>query len=505
MELLTMLIVTLITGVLSVVYIIRRQMTFWLERGVPYVKSFPIIGSLSQVFFRQRSFPDYICDLYGEFKDAKYYGMMDFNTPTLMIKDPELIRDLCVKNFESCPNHRSFVDERMDPIIAKNVFSLRGERWREVRSTLSPSFTASKMKFMFELVSKCSEDFVQYLVDHPEMTKSLNMKDAYTRYTNDVIATAAFGISVNSLENRDNEFYLRGKDATNFRGIIPMLKILAARLTPSLMRFMGIKFLSHDTDKFFHKLITETVKERDEKNIIRPDMIHLLMQARNNRAGIEITIDDIIGQAFIFFLAGFDTSSTFMTFLSHLLAYNQDVQEKLRNEIDEITQENNGKINYDQLVNLKYMEMVMNETLRLYPPAIVTDRVCVEPFKLPPPMPGYKELTVEKDMICWMPIYALHHDPKYFPNPDKFDPERFNDDNKLNIAPYTFMPFGVGPRKCIGERFATMETKIILAHLLQKFIIKPTDKSTEKIEFDKKNFNIAAKGGTWLSFQRRDA
>ncbi|KAK0080395.1 hypothetical protein PV326_008191 [Microctonus aethiopoides] len=504
MEQLTMMILSIIIGALGVIYFIYRQMTFWSSREIPHVKTIPIIGSLGAVFLRQKSFPELIQDLYLKHKDAKYYGMMDFNTPTIMLKDPDLIRDVCVKNFELCPNHRSFVDEAMDPIIAKNVFSLRDERWREVRSTLSPSFTASKMKFMFELVSKCSEDFVQYLVDHPEMAKSLDMKDAYTRYTNDVIATAAFGISVNSLKNRDNEFYLRGKDATSFNGILRTIKFIAGRAMPRVMRLMGFKFLSQDTDKFFHELITETVKARDENKIIRPDMIHLLMQARNNRAGISITIDDIIGQAFIFFLAGFDTSSTFMTFLSHLLAFNEDVQDKLRNEIDEVAQEDGGKINYDKLVNLKYMEMVMNEALRLYPPAVVTDRVCVQSFKLPSSLPGYNEFTVEKGMIFWLPIYALHHDPKYFPNPEKFDPERFNDDNKSNIIPYTFMPFGIGPRKCIGERFATMETKIILAHLLQKFIIKPTDKSTEKIEFDKKNFNIAAKGGTWLSFHRRE-
>ncbi|XP_034946151.1 cytochrome P450 9e2-like [Chelonus insularis] len=503
MELITLVIFSIIIGAFGAIFLLYRQITFWKNKGIPYVPPIPIFGCLAPVLFQRQSLPDLVNEIYYKFEDFKYYGLMDFNTPTILIKDPELIKDICVKNFDYNPNHKSFIDERLDPIMSKNVFSLRGERWREVRSTLSPSFTASKMKFMFQLVSKCSEDFVKYLVDNPELTKSMDMKDAFTRYTNDVIATAAFGINVNSLTDRNNEFYLRGKDATNFKGLARSLKFIFGRICPRIMRLLGYKFLSPETNKFFSDLMTETVQMRNEKGIVRPDMIHLLMQAKNNEAGVDISIDDIIAQAFIFFLAGFETSSTYMCFLFHLLACHQDIQERLRIEINLAILKNDGKISYDILSEIKYMDMVMNEALRLYPPATLIDRVCIKKFKLPPPMKGYEELTVEPGMIMWIPIFGLHHDEKYFPDPEKFDPERFSDENKLNINSSTFIPFGLGPRKCIGERFALMETKIILAHLLQKFTIKPTDKTKEKIEFDKKNFNIQCKGGTWLNLQQR--
>ncbi|XP_044004675.1 cytochrome P450 9e2-like [Aphidius gifuensis] len=501
MELLTFLLWMLIIGVTSGLYMLYSQMTYWSGKSVPYEKVTPIIGSLAPVFFRKKSFAEFIYEAYNKYKDAKYYGMMDFNTPTILVKDIDLLKDICIKNFDNNPNHKSFIDERMDPIMSKNVFSLRDERWKKVRATLSPSFTASKMKFMFNLVSKCADDFVKYLIDNPELIKSMEMKDAFTRYTNDVIATSAFGISVDSMRDRNNDFYLYGKDATSFDGIFKTFKFIFARFFPRFMKFLGFQFLSAKTDKFFKKLMHETVKMRDEKSIVRPDMIHLLMQARDNDNGISIDIDDIIAQAFIFFLAGFDTTSSHMTFLFHLLAFNKDVQDKLYDEIQSLT--DNGEITYEALLKMKYMDMVMHEAMRMYPPAVVTDRVCVTPFKLPPAMPGCKEIIVERDTIFWIPIYGIHMDPNYFPQPDKFDPERFNDDNKDNILPNTLIGFGLGPRKCIGERFAVMETKIIIAKILKKFIINPTDKTKEKIVFDKASFNIKNEGGVWLNFELR--
>lgn len=324
-----------------------------------------------------------------------------------------------------------------------------------------------------------------------------------------MIATVAFGISVNSMENRDNEFYMKGADATNFGGIFRLFKFMLFRMNPRLTRMAGLSFLSRDTATFFHRVVRETVRARDERRIVRPDMIHLLMQARdkdrrpaatNNR----MTIDDITAQAFIFFLAGFDTSSTLMCYVAHELALNPPVQERLREEVDRFMDGGNGMITYEALLKMEYMDMVTSETLRKYPPIVFIDRLCVEKFELPPAEQGYDHLIVHPDNIVWFPVYGLHHDPKYFPDPEKFDPERFNDANKRNIVPYTYMPFGLGPRKCIGNRFALMETKILIAYMLRKFRIKRTEKTRASIEFSKTNFSLTPDHGFWIGLEKRD-
>lgn len=478
------------------------QLTFWKKKGVPYKKDLPILGSTWKMLLQKFNFQEFAALLYEMIPGAKYLGTMDFSTPMLVIRDPEILKDITVKQFDHFPNHIAFIDERTDPIFGKNIFSLRDERWREMRNTLSPSFTASKMRYMFELVSECSRTFVDYFVKNPEAAKEIELKDAFTRYTNDVIASVAFGITVNSVKDRDNIFFRKGAEATNFAGTLNMIKFTLLRACPTLMRILGIGFLKPSTARFFNDTVKDNVKMRDEQGLVRPDMIHLLMQARDKETS-KLDIQDIIAQAFIFFLAGFDTSSTLMCFMAYELALNPDVQERLKKEVDEAFALGNGEITYQDLAKMDYMDMVINETLRKYPPAVFIDRVCTKNLTVPPALPGGKELTIEAGMAIWIPVYGFHHDPKYYPNPEKFDPERFNAENKETIDPYTFFPFGLGPRKCIGERFALMETKILIAQILRKFVIKRTKKTLDPVEFDTGSFNLKVKGGFWICFDRR--
>jgi len=445
--------------------------------------------------------------MYYYFPNAKYVGSMDLGTPAILLRDPELIKNIMVKDFEHFPDHPTFMDESVEPLFGKNVFSLRGDRWKEMRNTLSPSFTASKMKFMFDLISKCSHDFVNYLIDHSELCHVIETKDAFRRYTNDVIATTAFGISVNSMKDQDNEFYRRGTEAAKFAsGLLPTIKMILSRASPWFAKSIGLTLFPSATSKFFKRIVGETITMREEQNIVRPDMIHLLMQARDKDSvsASKMTLDDIVSQAFIFFFAGFDTSSTLMCFVAHELAVNRDIQDRLREEVQQHLTEGNGEISYESLSKMSYMDMVLSETLRKYPPVIFIDRLCVKKYELPPSQPGCKNVIVEPDNVLMIPVYALHRDPKYFPNPDKFDPERFNEKNKDNILPYIYLPFGHGPRKCIGNRFVLMETKILLAHLLQKFTLKTVEKTVEPVIYTKREFTLLPVGGFWIGLEKRE-
>lgn len=476
---------------------IYKQSSYWKKHGVPR------LHTSWALLFGIGDFVEYCKYVYNYCPSAKYAAFTEFSSSVTVLRDPELIKMVTIKYFDHFPDHRSFVTEEMDPVFGKNVFSLTGDRWREIRNTLSPSFTTNKMKFIFDLASKCSQEFAKYLYDHPEFSSTIEAKDAFTRYTNDVIATVAFGIEVNSMKHRDNEFYLYGKDAAKFNGVFRLLKLVLFRLSPRMMRMAGFRFLTRSTSEFFWRVINETVKTRDERGIVRQDMIHLLMQARDDKKH-EITIEDIVAQAFIFFLAGFETSSTAMCYAIYLLALHQDVQAKLRDEVDRYLEEENGKISYESLSKMKYMDMVVSETLRLYPPSLLTDRVCVKKLELPPARDGYDGVTINPGENIWIPILGIHTDPKYFPNPEKFDPERFSDENKNNIVPYTFIPFGLGPRQCIGNRFALMEIKLLLVHLLQKFVIKPNEKTAVPLVFKKSSFTLIPKDGFWVSLEKRE-
>jgi cytochrome P450 len=126
-----------------------------------------------------------------------------------------------------------------------------------------------------------------------------------------------------------------------------------------------------------------------------------------------------------------------MNFILFELAINQDVQRKLRNEITEKLNENEGILSYDSLNEMKYLDMVVSETLRKYPPINVVTRKCTKEYQIP-----NSKLVVPKGTQVTIPIYSLQRDPQYFPEPDKFDPERFSSENIHKIRPFTYLPFG---------------------------------------------------------------
>ncbi|GJQ77433.1 hypothetical protein Trydic_g20831 [Trypoxylus dichotomus] len=483
----------------------------------------------ASVFFRRESFFDFLLRLYKAFPNERYFGMYQGTLPTLVIKDPEIIKQITVKEFDHFLNHRSFIPDGSDPIWTKNLFALKDTEWREMRSTLSPSFTSNKMKIIFSLITECAEEYMKYFLKENN-TIEIELKDTTTRFTNDVIATVAFGVKCDSINEKENDFYMMGKRTTTFTLIRSIIFFLYS-IVPRFCKLVGLKLFPEDIYNFFMKLIRDTIHMRETQGIVRPDMINQLLEARKgkkfyeepsngivdtgfatvqestihtaNKPKQEFTDVDIAAQALIFFFAGFDSVSTLMCFMGYELAVQPDIQKKLQDEIDETLRECNGKLTYEALMKMKYMDMVICETLRKWPAAVGTDRVCSKPFTIEPVHPHEKPIYLKPGEIVFIPINGIHRDPQYYSNPDLFDPERFNDENKGNIKPYTYMPFGLGPRNCIGSRFAILEAKTIFFSLLSKFTFTVIDKTQVPIVLSKKSFNLVGENGMWVGLQPR--
>lgn len=498
MEYLTILL-SVVIGALGIYYLFKH-FNFFSRHGIIHVPPIPILGCMTSILFRRISFNDLLQKLYNFNPDAKYVGFYGTTEPVFLLRDPELIKEILIKNFDSFPNRRGFA-EINDPLSAKNLFSLRDHRWRNVRTLLSPAFTSSKMKTMFVLMSECAVDFTKYLSEIPADKSVLDMKDVFTKFMNDVIATCAFGIKIDTMRNPTNKFFIYGKDTTTFQGF-RAFKLLTFKIFPKLARFLGLRIISDDVVNFFTNIIQTTITTRDAENITRPDMIQLMMDIRGKReAERELSIEDMTAQAFIFFFGGFETSATVMSFAAHEIATNPDILAKLRQEIDEVLEESNGKVTYEAINRLKYLDAIINEVLRLYPPAFI-ERECDKAYELPPALPGGKSFTLKKGMIVWIPVNAIHRDEKYYDDPEKFRPERFLDNNVYHNSP-CYIPFGLGPRICIAGRFAILEVKILLFHLLARCELQPCAKTPLPLKFSKKSLSLAPEGGFWLNVKRR--
>ncbi|RLU15507.1 hypothetical protein DMN91_012501 [Ooceraea biroi] len=486
--------------ILSIYYFFNFwNSNFFKKHGVMHVPPVPIFGNTAPIMFRRKAFPDYMVTLYNKFADAKYFGCYATTTPVFVLRDPEIIKSVLIKNFDSFPDRRGF-EYFNDTLLTKNLFSLKGQKWRDMRALLSPSFTSSKMKIMFSLMSECAVDFAEFLSTVPEDKRDMDMKDAFARYTNDVITTCAFGIKINSMKDPTNTFLIYGKDATNFSGF-RTLKLVFLRTYPWLGNVLHLRMIAKHVSDFFKGIIKSTIDMRDSENITRPDMLQLMMDIRGKEGRRALDIDDMIAEAFSFFFGGFDTTSTAMSFVAYAIATNPDVQKKLQEEIDQVVKESNGEVTYETINRLEYLNAVINEGLRLYPPVAFLERLCAKTYELPPALPGGKPFIMKKGMTVWIPVVALHRDEKYYDEPEKFRPERFLN-NAYHNSPY-YLPFGSGSRMCIANRFAMLEVKVLLFHLLARCELKPCAKTTIPLKFKKTGLVTSSEGGFWLNVRRR--
>ncbi|XP_066257287.1 cytochrome P450 9e2-like [Euwallacea similis] len=489
----------------------------------------PFLGDQWRMIFRYMSVGEITLMIYNLCQKCRYVGFYQFTVPALVVKDPELIKQLTVKDFDHFTDHRSLIDPESDPIFAGNLLFLTGQKWKEMRSTLSGTFTSSKMKHMFGTINEAASNFVQYFIDRDEDIFEVELKDIFTKYTNDVIATSAFGIKVDSLGEPDNKFYNMGRRLTNFSGFLISLKMFLLFALPSVYKIFKVSFFNRNLLQYFRSIIHDTIHTREEKGIVRKDMINLLLETRKGvvheeenvtetgyatvkestyldkskfKQSKELTDDEITSQALIFFIAGFDTISTALCFGSYELAMNKDIQDKLRQEILQADKENNGNLSYESLLKMKYLDNVFSEILRKWPPAVMMDRICTKPYTIEPKYPDEKPISLNVGDMFMLPMFGLHRDPKYFPNPEKFDPERFSDEEKGKIVPYSYIPFGSGPRNCIGSRFAILEAKALLYYLLLNFQIVPIKKTAIPLKLSKTTLQHTAEGGYWMGLKR---
>lgn len=192
------------------------------------------------------------------------------------------------------------------------------------------------------------------------------------------------------------------------------------------------------------------MKHREENNIIRPDMIQLLMDAKKESSE-NWTDDELVAQCFVFFFAAFENSSNFISITVYELLNHPVIQERLYDEIKNTKESMKGaQLSYDAVTGMKYMDMVVSESLRKWTLSAATDRQCVKDYTLHHEDGSILFEFKRGDRVSF-PIIGLHWDERYFPDPMKFDPERFSDKNKGNMVPNTYIPFGIGPRMCIGE------------------------------------------------------
>lgn len=356
------ILVLILVGILTAIYAyFKISFNYWKSRNVPHDPPTIPHGNIKGMGVKCHQSVIWR-ELYHRYKGAaKFCGIYLFTRPVALLLDLDLIKCVLVRDFGHFNDRGIYYNEKDDPISA-HLGSLEGEKWRMLRAKLTPTFTSAKMKFMFPTIVGIGErlrDRLQHTI--VKANDEVEISELLRRYTTDVVGTCAFGIEFNCLNDENAEFYKFSRlITTEARHHVLVQAIITSYR--GLARKLGIRFFRDDVSAFFLNVVRETVEKREQNNIHRNDFMDLLIKLKNEESDEKksITFNELAAQAFIFFLAGFETSSTTLTYCLYELALNPDVQVKARQEIQQALQRHNGQFTYEAMMDMPFIDHVIH-------------------------------------------------------------------------------------------------------------------------------------------------
>nr|QST15045.1 CYP360A5 protein [Diaphanosoma celebensis] len=454
-----------------------RTHDFFSSQGIPGPKPIPFIGNMWGMWRKNVAENDIA--LYKKY--GKIFGIYEGVVPNLFVTDPKLIRSILIKDSGRFINRRDFTLRAQ--YLRKMVTVVRDQEWKDIRSAVTPTFTIGKIKKMSVLMKQCADSLSNRFAVLAETRGQLDAKDEFCTYPVDVISTCAYATKLD-LDDEENLFVTNAKKVL----ISPVTKspmILSLVLFPRLIKALRSRIMIIKEYEYFRDLVLNVIRERTKSSEKFNDFIEMAYEAFS-RATVEGTskpkwtreqVDEMVtGQCIVFLFAGFDSVSTTLTATSFLLATHPEIQEKLYQLIVEKF-EQYGDVCHEMVVEIPYLDQILNESLRLYSPAPRLERECNQDVT-------YDGVHIKKGTLVTVPIYAVHHSEEFYPEPEKFDPDRWDPANDNQPNPYSFLSFGFGPRNCAGMKFAQEEIKIALCTLLRKFEFYPVAETPDKLHMD---------------------
>ncbi|XP_015280489.1 PREDICTED: cytochrome P450 4V2 [Gekko japonicus] len=394
----------------------------------------------------------------------------------------------------------------LHPWLGTGLLTSSGSKWRTRRKMLTPTFHFTILTDFLEVMNEQASILVEKLEKHVD-------KEAFdcflyiTLCTLDIICETAMGKNIGAQSNSDSEYVrsvYRMSELIHHRQKSPWLwaDLLYLMFSEGREHRRGLKILHSFTDNVIAEKARELENREQHQSTdeqsghkVRRAFLDMLLNATDDD-GKKLSYQDVREEVDTFMFEGHDTTAAAANWSIFLLACHPEVQRKVHQELDDVFGDSNRHVTSDDLKELRYLECVIKETLRIFPSVPYFARTLHESCYIR----GFK---VSKGTEVIIAPIALHRDPDVFPEPEKFQPERFSLENSAGRNPYAYVPFSAGPRNCIGQRFAQMEEKTILATILRKFWVETTQKYEDIGPVAE--LILRPNKGIWIQLKRRHA
>ncbi|XP_063698674.1 probable cytochrome P450 28a5 [Culicoides brevitarsis] len=478
-----LLLITLVFVLTAFYFYLKSPYTYWKKLGVPGPEVNSWLGHIPSVWHNKQNYVYEFADIYRKYRfKHPFVGIFVLRQPQLVIIDPKIVKQVLVQKFK-CFRDNYFSDpvtKQTDKLLGRNPFNLKGDEWKEKRGELVPGFSVVKIKSQYPIIEDACKKLVAYIT---AQQNPIDVRDLTARYTSTVVSSCIYGVDAESFSEENPLLLDRARNIMSEK-MWTQLKIIS--FFPFLNKFYKTCYVDSVSEEFFLKLMKDACIHRESSHEKRNDYLEYLIDLQQRKGSTRL---DTAANGLTFFLDGFDTSSIFMFFVLYELSKHPEIQLRLREEIEHYFLLHNGKLSYDFVEEMPYLDMVINETLRMHPAIPVVAKLVTEDVELP--LADNKTVQIKKGTTVNIPIYCFHNDEAYYTNPEIFDPERFSPETggtrefKENCV---FLPFSDGPRICLGMRFALAQVKRGIVEIVKNFELTLNEKTKEPLKYQRKAF-----------------
>lgn len=410
-----------------------------------------------------------------------------------VVNQPDIVQRIMVGEAEKFGKH-PLLGEMLEPLLGRSVFTTNGEEWRRQRDLLTPSFEMARVQHVFGLMQDAATDMVRRIEAH-DLSKPYDVDTEMAHVTADIIFRTIMSVSIEHETARKifDDFVL-------FQALSPKATVRRAFGLPRWWPFgRKAEAARLKAGRDIHAAIADVIRPRYEAAKAgnpgpERDILASILAAANPESGDVFTFDEVVDQISTMFLAGHETSASALMWSLYLLAFDPAVQEDARREVRAIKAESGGTLDMAAIRKMTLVRDVFREALRLYPPVGYFIRQSAETTTM-------RDKNVKAGSMVVVAPWTIHRHREYWDNPDGFDPYRFSKDRLKMPLKDCYMPFGMGPRVCIGLAFAMQEGVLILSTLLDRYEFSPVDGFQPQ---PVGRLTIRSENGLLLNIKRRD-